>query len=391
MNEIRDPVHGCIKFPDCIKNVINTSFMQRLKYCSQLGSVDQVFPGGVHNRFIHSIGCMYLTKKYIKHLSKTCDVLGDKLYLAMLCGLLHDIGHGPFSHSFDVACYTKIYDENVNPQYPDGGHDIHRNNIINHPEMRDAILSCGTTPEELSKVWNATSNDGIYFVINTIVGGSLGADRMDFIMRDAYFCGTQHFGTIAHERIIHSSSILIDNDKFIILFKFNVLNDIINTLEGRRCMYDEVYLHKNAIAGSILVDMFLQGCVKELNLVEKTINLEYFKDLDENVLSGLIYNLPDDSETRKIYMLYKRRIFPKFLSENIDTDLSKKRDSVSIDGKIITFTTRPYTGIDPKKFDYYNMKFINRKNEILSCSDALNAISFKSPLPYRKIFQFEMV
>jgi uncharacterized protein len=383
---IRDPVHGWIKYKSCIKKIINHPFMIRLKHCSQLGSVDQVFPGGIHNRFIHSLGVMYLARKYMKQLSKTCNLIGeDEIMLGTIAGLLHDVGHGPYSHSFDLAVYSQIYDSEVNTHYPDGGHDIHRIKIVNDPEFLNIIENCGILVSDLIAVWNAKPADGIYFLIYSIVSGPLGADRIDFVIRDSYFCGTTHLGTIAHKRIIAGVS---TNVKYQLIYKISRLNDIIQALDGRRYMYHDVYFHKNAIAASILVNQFLTLAVNELDLISYTDDLEKFKWLDEETISGKIISLNESSLTRKAFINYRLRRLPEFISYTVDTEFAPG-PLISESNGVITFKTRPFTGVDPKKFEYYNIKFMTKSNELVNCINALESVGVKPITPYRKIVLYK--
>ena len=123
---IRDPIHEWIKCSPEEKTVVNSPLVQRLKWVMQLSLVNQVFNGGTHSRFSHSLGAMKIAGEYMKHLFAYSElknaILPEKpsyyIQLARLAGLLHDIGHGPFSHSFDHTVYKQVYKVN------DGGHPM---------------------------------------------------------------------------------------------------------------------------------------------------------------------------------------------------------------------------------------------------------------------------
>ena len=124
---IRDPVHKWIKFTEAERAVIDHPYVQRLRWISQLTSVSDVYPGGTNTRFAHSLGAMYLAGKYMKSLLKNFTGKDNKdqnsakcIQIARLAALLHDIGHGPFSHAYDRAVYTQIYPD------AEKGHDEHR-------------------------------------------------------------------------------------------------------------------------------------------------------------------------------------------------------------------------------------------------------------------------
>lgn len=131
MNAIRDPVHGWIKFSDDEKKIIDSPFIQRLRRITQLSLADEVFPGGNHSRFIHSLGVMKMAGKYMKQLLNNTFIRLDEntlvhsssvplfalkqhekdfaLKLARVAGLCHDIGHGAFSHAWDRSVYSHIH------------------------------------------------------------------------------------------------------------------------------------------------------------------------------------------------------------------------------------------------------------------------------------------
>lgn len=384
---IRDPIHKWIDYDNDIKKIINHPLFQRLRRVKQLSCVDQVFPGAVHTRFSHSLGVMHMSRKYAEHLFPHSK---NWIRLAQIAGLLHDIGHGPYSHTYDLAVYAKLYSAAENSHWPDGGHDVHRHAIIREPTLAALIENAGVHVDELSKVWNAGPDDGIHFIIYTIVSGPLGADRMDFVMRDAYFCGTEHLGTIAHERIISASSIRHEDDKIYLLYDYSCLNDIIHALDGRRYMYHDIYFHRVAVASCLLIDRFLQLAVDELDLFERTKDLSLFVDMDEEALAGRILCLPLLSPARIAFLRYRNRQLPRFIS--CTTEIPDKDGNSGIvrspDG-IITYYTRPFTGVDPNKFQYYNIRFITKEGTLFTCSEALEIEKFQ-PIPaYQKVIKFQ--
>ncbi len=244
MPAIRDPVHDWIKCSADEIKIIDSPLVQRLHWVSQLSSVKQIFPGGVHTRFLHSLGVMKLAGKYMSHLLEEFSPLSNELrtkyyQLARLAGLLHDIGHGPFSHSFDRTIYQKIYGVS------DGGHDFHRLKMIQSNFLKPLIQACGTgtghgtiEPSDLIAVWNSETEEyrnaseeeqNWYDIIRAIVQGPLGADRMDFTLRDSYFTGTTHLGTIAATRIISNTRLLEVDGKIRMHYHYKCVLDNLDT------------------------------------------------------------------------------------------------------------------------------------------------------------------
>ena len=133
---ITDPVHKRIPFSLAEKHLLNSPLVQRLQLVGQLTGTKQVFPGGTNTRFLHSIGVMHIATQYIETLFSKFTENIEEIFkrseqyfvqLTRIAAVLHDVGHGPFSHSFDKTVYKPIY--NV----PDNGHDYHRFSLIQSP------------------------------------------------------------------------------------------------------------------------------------------------------------------------------------------------------------------------------------------------------------------
>lgn len=397
-NEVRDPVHKTIKFTDVEREVINSLFMQRLRRVTQLTAVDFVYPGGVHTRYIHSLGVMKLSGEYMERLVVKSNCIfndSDKLIrLARMAGLLHDIGHGPFSHAFDRAVYSHIYDKNNNSHWPDGGHDFHRIEIVKHKLISSAIEKAGVSVADLIHVWNAKPEDGMFFVIKTIVGGPLGADRMDFVKRDSFFTGMTHYGTIASGRILDHVSLhrTLDN-KYLLTYDEKCLPDVEHALNGRRYMYEEVYFHKTCVAASLVIERMMNECCKEFNLVDETKDLTKFVNLDEHSLVERARSSdPRKSDAAKYAQMYLSRKLPKpvwhgKISSGVEFNPADIKDKINIDD-VEFVNTKHITGIDPKKFDYYNIRFIKKDGSILTCAEAMSDRKIKPLKPYKIVHGF---
>ena len=130
------------------------------------------------------------------------------------------------------------------------GHDLHRFELIHSSPLKECIEACGIEIEDIVKVW--TNADKISSIINEIIQGPLGADRMDFTLRDSYYTGTSHFGTIACERIMSESLIIEDK----LVYKKKIFSDMIHTFYARYHMYKEVYYHKTSVGASLLLRKF---------------------------------------------------------------------------------------------------------------------------------------
>ncbi|MHA2097257.1 MAG: HD domain-containing protein [Candidatus Kariarchaeaceae archaeon] len=327
---IRDPVHNYITVNKAELKLIDSTYVQRLRWISQLSGVRLVFPGAQHSRLAHVMGVMHLAGEYTKQIYSDYDKseMDHKTQLARLAGLLHDVGHGPFSHAYDDTVYRSLYPDNPH------GHDTHRFKIIQSDFIKPYIEECGVTPSELGDLWEGKDR-----VMQAITQGALGADRMDFMLRDAYYAGTSHFGSIASKRLI-SNALIADHDNEPSLhYNLKVLEDIFQSLLGRFYMYRGVYFHKASAAADILIRKILEAANGPLNLVERTNNLDEYQWINEYTLIGEIMASTDPQLDDAKY--YSKRLLardlPKLVWESTLPEANVKGISGDLesDAKII--------------------------------------------------------
>lgn len=235
---IRDSVHNYITIESkVIIALLDTEAVQRLRGITQLGACTKVFPNATHTRFEHSLGVSHLCVLYANKLQKheaelmsliRPDCMASLADLLAAAGLLHDICHGPFSHDWDEAVYAQVYPDTRK------GHDLHRVKLIqNDKEIKDALALGSLTPDDIVKAWT-------YKPFCDIVGGKVGADRLDFVIRDQTATGMRHLGAIDPIRLI-SNCYLDPNAE--LCFRANCDLDIKIFLNSRDLAYSEVYWH----------------------------------------------------------------------------------------------------------------------------------------------------
>ena len=279
---INDPVFGFITIPnDFIYNLIQHPYLQRLSRIRQLGLAAFVYPGAQHTRFLHSIGAMSLMNEALNQLKQKGNIISDEEYVgALSCILLHDIGHGPFSHVLEDALLTKVKHETISLLLMERLNDEWNNEL----ELCISIFK-----DEYPKHF-----------LHQLVSGQLDVDRLDYLRRDCYFTGVTE-GNIGSARIIKMLD--IRNDKLVVESKG--INSIENFLMSRRLMYWQVYLHKTAVAaektlintllrakelsqqGTYLfaspsLSYFLRNDTTEKDFIENAEVLNLFLDLDDN-------------------------------------------------------------------------------------------------------------
>jgi HD superfamily phosphohydrolase len=253
---INDPVFGFINIPgEFIFRIINHPYIQRLNRIRQLGLAFYVYPGAVHTRFHHSLGAMHLMSEAIAQLRSKGHAISDaEREGAMACILMHDIGHGPFSHVLENSLVTGICHENISLML------MNRMNEEMSGKLSLAIeIFRDTYPKHF---------------LHQLVSGQLDVDRLDYLRRDSFFTGVTE-GNIGSARIIKMLN--LKDDKLVVEAKG--IYSIENFLMARRLMYWQVYLHKTAVAAEKMMintlnrAKFLATQGMEL---EATLPLKYF-------------------------------------------------------------------------------------------------------------------
>lgn len=222
---MRDPIHGYIHIDlQVIWDCINAKEMQRLRRIHQLGGDFQVYHTAEHSRFSHSLGVYEIVRRMVEEIPGLADSISAyEKATVMLAGLLHDIGHGPFSHAFETISVLKHEEYTVKIILEDS--DIHRILVAADPDLPKDVASI---------ILYQHKND----VLNQIVSGQLDADRMDYLLRDAYFTGTS-YGNFDLERIIRTIRI-VDHKMSV---KESGIHSVEDYIMARYHMYWQVYLH----------------------------------------------------------------------------------------------------------------------------------------------------
>ena len=250
---INDPIYGFISLEKgVIFDLIEHPFFQRLRRISQLGLSYLVYPGAFHTRFHHALGCMFLMTKAIEQLrnkgSKITDEEAEALKIAIL---LHDIGHGPFSHALEHSIVNNISHENLSNLFM---------NKLNKEFNGKLDLAIQIFNDKHSKKF-----------LHQLVSSQIDMDRLDYLKRDSFFTGVTE-GNIGTERIINMLNVV--NDELVIEEKG--IYSVEKFLIARRLMYWQVYLHKTVLSAEHTLIKILQ---RAKNLIQSGINLHASKPL----------------------------------------------------------------------------------------------------------------
>lgn len=279
LNILNDPIYGFITIPDTIVfKLVEDPFFQRLRRISQMGLSYLVYPGANHTRFHHALGCMFLMQKAVQVLRfKGISITSEEeeaLYIAIL---LHDIGHGPFSHAMESSIVEGISHEEISVLFME---------LLNKKFNGRLTLAIQIFKGEYDRKF-----------LCQLISGQLDMDRLDYLKRDSFYAGTPE-GNINSERLITMLNVV--NNELVVEEKgvYSIEKFII----ARRFMYWQVYLHKTSIvAEQILVNIlkrakelvesgqnlsaseplmyFLKNQINKSNFDENT--LQIFSELDD--------------------------------------------------------------------------------------------------------------
>lgn len=244
MNKLKilnDPIYGFISIPnEIIFDLIEHPYFQRLRRISQMGLSFLVYPGAHHTRFHHALGCMHLMQKAIEVLKfKGVDISDDEANALLIAILLHDIGHGAFSHALENSIVSNVSHEMISEQF------MCELNIEFKGKLSLAI-----------KIFKGQYSRSFF---HQLITSQLDIDRMDYLKRDSFYTGVSE-GNINSERIITMFNV-VNND---LVIEEKGLYSIEKFLTARRLMYWQVYLHKTGLVAEQLLIKVLKRA-KELS------------------------------------------------------------------------------------------------------------------------------
>lgn len=234
-----DPVYGFVTVhSDLIFDIIEHPYFQRLRRIKQLGLTDYVYPGALHTRFHHALGAMHLMGEALQNLrSKGHEINDDEFESALIAILLHDLGHGPFSHALEETLLTKVHHEELS--------------LLMMERLNSQFSG------KLSLAIQMFTNNYERPFFHQLISSQLDIDRLDYLQRDCFFTGVSE-GTIGADRIIKMLD--LSDDKLVVEEKG--IYSIENFLNARRLMYWQVYLHKTSIAADQMMILILKRAQK---------------------------------------------------------------------------------------------------------------------------------
>ena len=232
---LRDPIHGYIHIGlQVVWDIVNTGWFQRLRRIRQLGGAHMVYHCAEHNRFSHSLGVYEIVRRMCSEVPDIANALNEREQVTvMLAGLLHDAGHGPYSHAFESVSNTS--------------HEVMTCRIIEEDTEVRQILEAAA-PGLAKEVADVIRHKSANRLMVQMISSQLDADRMDYLLRDAYFTGTT-YGTFDLERILRT--LRVENQRLVI--KESGVYAVENYIISRYHMYWQIYYHPVARSYELMI------------------------------------------------------------------------------------------------------------------------------------------
>ena len=358
---INDPVFGFINIPEgLLLDILNHPFMQRLTRIKQMGLSSVVYPGAQHTRFQHSLGAFYLMSEALVHLSaKGINITSEEAEAVEAAILMHDLGHGPFSHVLEEVIVDDISHEEIS--------------LLMMKKMNEEMNGRLDLAIEIFKDTYPKR------FLHQLVSGQLDVDRLDYLCRDSFYTGVVE-GNIGSARIIKMLD--VKDDRLVVESKG--IYSIENFLTARRLMYWQVYLHKTSVAcermlintllrakelahsgvelfGAPALHYFLYNNVGGEDFVSDAQCLEYFSRLDDSDIWSALQvwcSHPDKILSRLSNDIINRHIFKVEITDEPVSEKQKEelRERISSKMNVSLDETRYFYAIHPIEKNMYDAK-----------------------------------
>ena len=250
--EIKDPVHGYVYITEAEKEIIDSYPVQRLHRLRQLAGAEFVYPGANHTRFEHSVGVMHLAGLLSENQNLSQHLSEDEVQTIRIAALLHDVGHGPFSHVF----------EHLLVKFLNKTHEDMTTWVIKESELGDVINSLGYDPDLIGKLAVGALNQPGKIFVDQIIRSAVDVDKLDFVVRDTFHTGAE-YGYVDIFRLIHMLDILDEN----LAIDLGALSALESFILARIESFKSIYFHRVGRAAQIMIAMAMEEAKDELGLV----------------------------------------------------------------------------------------------------------------------------
>jgi len=288
--EIKDPVFGYVYITEAEKEIIDSFPVQRLRRLRQLAGSEYVYPGANHTRFEHSVGVMYLAGLLAENPYLSSYFSEEDYQTIRIAALLHDVGHGPFSHIFEhlLEKFLKKTHEDMNVW------------IVQKSELKDILSTLGYDPNMIAKLSVGWLHKPGKAFMDQIIRSAVDVDKLDFVVRDTFHTGAQ-YGYVDIFRLIHMIDVLDEN----LAVDLGALSALESFIIARIESFKSIYFHRVGRAAQLMLAMAMEKAKDELSLVAFKTPEEYLAFNDYTVWTGLKQceksrRIIEDLEKRKL-------------------------------------------------------------------------------------------
>ncbi len=270
--EIKDPVHGYVYVTEAEKQIIDTYPMQRLRRLRQLAGSEYVYPGANHTRFEHSVGVMYLAGKVLENPNVSRVATDQEAEVARIAALLHDVGHGPFSHVFEHLLIRNL----------DKTHEDITSWLVEKSELGDKLGKMGYNAKEIAKLSVGKLHKSGKAFLDQVISSAVDVDKQDFIVRDTYHTGAE-YGFIDVFRLIHALDVWDEN----LAVEVGALSALESFIIARIESFKSIYFHRVGRAAQIMLAKAMEKANEELGLTAFKTPEEYLAMDDYTVWAAV--------------------------------------------------------------------------------------------------------
>ena len=297
--EIKDPVHGYVYITEVEKEIIDSFPVQRLHRLRQLAGAEYVYPGANHTRFEHSVGVLHLAGLLVENPNLSEHLSEDEAQMIRVAALLHDMGHGPFSHVF----------EHVLIKFLNKTHEDMTTWVIQKSELGEIINRLGYDPDVVGKLAVGSLHKPGKAFMDQIIRSAVDVDKLDFVVRDTYHTGAE-YGYVDIFRLIHMLDILDEN----LAVDLGALSALESFILARMESFKSIYFHRVSRAAQIMIAMAMEQAKDELGLIDFKSPEEYLALNDYTVWAMLkkcekSKEIIDDLERRRLIKIAYDRTF----------------------------------------------------------------------------------
>jgi HD superfamily phosphohydrolase len=251
--EIKDPVHGYVYITDVEKEIIDSFPVQRLHRMRQLAGAEFVYPGANHTRFEHSVGVLHLAGLLVENQKLSEHLSEDEGRMMRIAALLHDVGHGPFSHVF----------EHILTKFLNKTHEDMTTWVIQKSELGELISRLGYDPDVIGKLAVGLLHKPGKAFMDQIIRSSVDVDKLDFVVRDTFHTGAE-YGYVDIFRLIHMLDLLDEN----LAVDLGALSALESFILARVESFKSIYFHRVSRAAQIMIATAMEEARDELGLTD---------------------------------------------------------------------------------------------------------------------------